>query len=108
MRRSAPSFALTVALLDPAPQKLCSARGPFTTLTHHPVLANGLDNSQIVVQRVQNQSDATSPAGRWLAEDISGGGVIDNLQTVLEIAADGTVAGIRWMQRDDGQSCHFS
>ncbi|ACB94895.1 META domain-containing protein [Beijerinckia indica] len=31
--------------------------------------------------------------GRWLAEDILGGGVIDRLQSVLEIAADGTVSG---------------
>jgi putative lipoprotein len=37
--------------------------------------------------------DAASPAGRWLAEDIRGGGVIDNLQTVLEIGASGTVGG---------------
>jgi putative lipoprotein len=65
----------------------------FVTLTHQPVFANGRDNTQIVVQRVQDPSDATSPAGRWLAEDINGGGVIDNLQTVLEIAADGTVTG---------------
>lgn len=36
---------------------------------------------------------AVPPAGRWLAEDISGGGVIDRLQTVLEIAGDGRISG---------------
>lgn len=36
---------------------------------------------------------SASPVGNWLAEDILGGGVIDNLQTTLEIAPDGTVTG---------------
>lgn len=31
--------------------------------------------------------------GRWLAEDIDGRGVIDDLQTTLEINGDGTYAG---------------
>ena len=35
----------------------------------------------------------TAPTGRWLAEDIGGAGVIDDLQSVLELAADGTVGG---------------
>lgn len=34
-----------------------------------------------------------SPVGSWLAEDIGGGGVIDDLQTTLVIAADGAVNG---------------
>jgi heat shock protein HslJ len=32
-------------------------------------------------------------AGRWLAEDIDGGGVIDRLQTLLEIGEDGSASG---------------
>lgn len=36
---------------------------------------------------------ASGPSGRWLAEDIRGGGVLDRVQSVLEIAADGTVTG---------------
>jgi putative lipoprotein len=63
------------------------------TLTRHPAFATGLANTQIVVERVQHQSEATSPAGRWLTENISGGGVINNVQTVLVIAADGTLTG---------------
>ncbi len=31
--------------------------------------------------------------GRWLAEDIGGGGVIDRLQTTLEIRPEGTAGG---------------
>jgi putative lipoprotein len=33
------------------------------------------------------------PEGRWLAEDITGAGVIDNVQTILEIGADGRATG---------------
>ena len=36
---------------------------------------------------------ANSPVGKWLAEDIRGDGVIDNLQTTLEIKEDGSVLG---------------
>lgn len=32
--------------------------------------------------------------GTWLAEDIGGGGVIDNLQSTLEIREDGTYGGM--------------
>ena len=38
-------------------------------------------------------ADALPLAGAWLAEDIGGAGVVDNLQTTLEIAADGKVSG---------------
>jgi putative lipoprotein len=36
---------------------------------------------------------ASRIAGTWLAEDIGGGGVIDDAQSTLTIAADGTVNG---------------
>jgi heat shock protein HslJ len=36
---------------------------------------------------------ADAPIGKWLAEDIRGGGVIDDLQTTLELEADGSVFG---------------
>jgi heat shock protein HslJ len=35
-----------------------------------------------------------APAGKWLAEDIFGGGVIDRLQTTLEFTSAGGIAGI--------------
>ena len=36
----------------------------------------------------------TTPAGKWLAESIDGGGVIDRLQTTLVIRDDGMVNGM--------------
>ena len=39
------------------------------------------------------QTTADNPVGRWLAESIRGGGVIDRLQTVLEVGADGAISG---------------
>lgn len=47
---------------------------------------------------------STSPAGRWLAEDIGGGGVIDRLQSVLEIAADGRISGTGGCNRIAGKA----
>lgn len=37
--------------------------------------------------------EAAFPAGKWLAEDIRGGGVIDNAQTMIEVTPDGRVSG---------------
>ena len=39
------------------------------------------------------QTPADHPVGRWLAESIRGGGVIDRLQTILEVGADGAISG---------------
>ncbi|WP_439574273.1 META domain-containing protein [Phreatobacter sp.] len=44
------------------------------------------------------------PAGRWLAEDIRGGGVVDRIQTVLDIAGDGRVSGSGGCNRIAGQA----
>lgn len=38
-------------------------------------------------------SAQTDPYGRWLAEDIFSGGVIDRLQTTLDLAPDGRATG---------------
>ncbi|RTL50756.1 MAG: META domain-containing protein [Bradyrhizobiaceae bacterium] len=45
-----------------------------------------------------------SPAGKWLAEDIDGGGVIDRLQTTLEIREDGIVTGMGGCNRYTGSA----
>ena len=38
--------------------------------------------------------EASFPTGKWLAEDIrGGGGVIDNARTMIEITPDGRVSG---------------
>lgn len=70
----------------------------FINTTRHSVLGDGDEAGpvEIRVERVAAQRDgaaADSPVGRWLAEDILGGGVIDNAQTTLEIAEDGQVSG---------------
>ncbi|MCB4769684.1 YbaY family lipoprotein [Ancylobacter sp. Lp-2] len=82
----------------------------FTSTTHHPVFAGGPDRTDILVQRVgtaaghAQSKPATSPAGRWLAEDIGGGGVIDRLQSVLEIADDGAISGSGGCNRMTGKA----
>lgn len=42
--------------------------------------------------------------GKWLAEDIDGGGVIDRLQTTLEVSADGKVTGMGGCNRYAGSA----
>ena len=77
----------------------------FITTTRHPVTLNGSDNTDIIVQRVGMRSDIPqTPVGRWLAEDIRGGGVIDRLQTVLEIDANGKVSGTGGCNRMTGRA----
>ncbi len=78
----------------------------FINTSHHPIFAGGPDRTDIEVQRVQAApaADQASPAGKWLAEDILGGGVIDNLQTVLELAEDGTVSGTGGCNRIIGKA----
>lgn len=82
----------------------------FTTTTRHSVFGTGPDQTDILVQRVASApetgpaSAGAGPAGRWLAEDIMGGGVIDRLQTVLELGADGTVSGTGGCNRMNGRA----
>lgn len=79
----------------------------FTTTTRHPVPGGGADRADILVERVAAPPDAVGaghPEGRWLAEDIRQGGVIDRLQTVLEIAADGRVSGTGGCNRISGKA----
>ncbi|MDT3375960.1 YbaY family lipoprotein [Labrys neptuniae] len=67
----------------------------FLNTTHHAVTAGEPVNGDIQVDRVGQEAEAgpTGPSGRWLAEDINGRGVVDDAQSVLEIAADGKVSG---------------
>ena len=44
------------------------------------------------------------PSGKWLAEDIDGGGVIDRLQTTLEVRDDGIVTGMGGCNRYAGSA----
>lgn len=63
----------------------------FINTTRHAVLTGRADATDILVERVASSEPA--PEGRWLAEDILDGGVLDNVETVLEIGADGSVTG---------------
>ena len=47
---------------------------------------------------------SVAPTGKWLAEDIDGGGVIDRLQTTLEIRDDGIVNGMGGCNRYAGSA----
>jgi heat shock protein HslJ len=49
-------------------------------------------------------ADSATPTGKWLAEDIDGGGVIDRLQTTLEIRDDGIVTGTGGCNRYAGSA----
>ncbi len=79
----------------------------FISTTHNSVFGSGPDATEILVERVADAISAASdgwPEGRWLAEDINGGGVIDNLQTVLEFAPDGQVGGMAGCNRFGGKA----
>ncbi len=66
----------------------------FINDTHH-AFEPGQPSADILVRRVASppEQEAVTPVGSWLAEDILGGGVIDNAQTTLTIAEDGAVSG---------------
>jgi heat shock protein HslJ len=49
-------------------------------------------------------ADSVTPSGKWLAENIDGGGVIDRLQTTLEIRDDGIVSGTGGCNRYAGSA----
>jgi len=90
-------YALQARILD-------GDRLLFVTTRHHAVFAGGRNNTRLLVQRVAEHAPVgTSPAGKWLAEDILGGGVIDRLQTTLEITPDGIVSGHGGCNRYSGR-----
>lgn len=51
-----------------------------------------------------SNADGIGLYARWLAEDIEGGGVIDRLQTTLEIRPEGAVSGSGGCNRFTGQA----
>ena len=77
----------------------------FTTTEHHAVFTGKPGETDIRVQRVSsNALDDDELAGRWLAESILGGGVIDRLQTILEIGSEGRVTGTGGCNRFSGRA----
>lgn len=49
-------------------------------------------------------ADSALLPGKWLVEDIDGGGVIDRLQTTLKVSADGKVTGMGGCNRYAGSA----
>jgi putative lipoprotein len=77
----------------------------FTTTDAVAFDPSRLDGYELLVRRTAGTDQpALALKGTWLAEDIAGGGVIDNLQTTLEIAEDGTVNGMGGCNRYRGSA----
>lgn len=77
----------------------------FITTTRHSIFTGGRDETDIQVERVKSgKPEASDPSGKWLAESIRKGGVIDNLQTVIDIASDGKVSGSGGCNRIAGKA----
>lgn len=73
---------------------LVDGRLIFTDTKRHAVLGDNLDAADILVEKIRNAvEEQEPPSGRWLAEDIEGGGVIDRLRSTLEIDPDGSFSG---------------
>jgi putative lipoprotein len=78
----------------------------FVTTTRHSVFTGGRDQTDIKVERVSGSGgdETGDPRGKWLAESIRRRGVIDNLQTMLEIGRDGRVSGSGGCNRISGKA----
>lgn len=80
----------------------------FINTMRHTVFDGEADNTDIRVERVRQQEPGPegrgSPAGKWLAEDIRGGGVIDFAQTTLQIEPDGRISGHGGCNRYGGRA----
>ena len=66
----------------------------FTTTTAYPVLADGRDKTDLILERVQAApATAALPAGSWRVLTIQGQDITGNPQATLKIAGDGAVSG---------------
>src|SRR5262245_16033622 len=95
-RQRARSRTVDAASWQSAAVALASAVHAAVAVADPAMSSDTQHKTDIIVQRAATNPDATAaagPIGRWLAEDIRGGGVIDRVQTVLEIAADGGISG---------------
>ena len=77
----------------------------FVNTSHHAVFAGGRNNTRILVRRVDATSaQSRSAVGKWLARNILGDGVMNRVQTILEIAPDGIVTGTAGCNRFRGKA----
>ena len=78
----------------------------FTSDAHQPAFSRETGVREILVRRVSDTVPPLTegPEGRWLAEDIGGAGVLDRVQTVLDIGLDSAVSGSGGCNRIRGQA----
>lgn len=67
------------------------------------LVGGGLVAVAAMVAVVTGSAAQTMPHGRWLAEDINGGGVIDRLQTTLDLSPEGRATGFGGCNAFTGQ-----
>ena len=84
-----------------APQLLIGRRSAMALIACV-MLASGAGTA--LADGSTNAGNALPLAGVWLAEDIGGAGVIDDLQTTLEIGEDGSVSGSGGCNRFTGSA----
>jgi putative lipoprotein len=67
----------------------------FRNALVHPVLTrDNPDRAEVMMEIMAASAEATKLFGvTWVAEDVGGGGVIDNARSTIAFAADGTVSG---------------
>lgn len=67
----------------------------FISTKVYPVITKGNPNKvEVLVQKISsNSSKSQSYIGEWLLEDLGGMGVIDNLQTTMQLTEDGKIYG---------------
>jgi putative lipoprotein len=76
----------------------------FSTHRRHPLTRGPVQRDMLVQRTAAAAPDASTPNGKWLAESISNGGVIDNLQSTIEIASDGKITGSSGCNRFSGKA----
>lgn len=66
----------------------------FITTEQYQVITKGNPQENLnIMLRKANSSQSSSFIGKWLLEDLGGIGVIDNLQTTMELTEDGKIFG---------------
>jgi len=88
-------------LIDPRNTYAVSARIRFdekilfrNTTMHLVLTRDNPDRVEVMMEMMPASAGATNPFGvTWVAEDIGGGGVIDNARSTIAFATDGTASG---------------
>lgn len=81
----------------------------FRSTTAHLVLTRGNPDRIEVMMEMMPAANSEKLVGalfgsQWIAEDIDGGGVIDNAQSIIRFEADGKVSGFGGCNNFSGQS----